>query len=590
MNTETRTCQNCKKDFIIKPEDFSFYEKTKVPAPTFCPLCRAQRRMSWRNESSLFKRKSDYSKKEIFSSFHPQSPVKVYEKEIWNSDKWDPLDFRQDYDFSKPFFEQFKELLFTVPLKNLNIVNGVNSDYSNNFTNPKNCYLCFNGKNSEDCFYSNGATHLKDCIDTSHCGKSEKCYESFWLSSCSNAIFSSQCENSYNISFCRDCVGCNDCFGCVGLRNKSYRIFNKQYTKNEYQKKIKEFNIGSYSKLQQIKKEVKEFWQKFPKKYIEGYQNINVSGNYINHSKNVKNSSLIREGENLKYCQFIQELPGSKDCYDYTSWGDSVSLAYECSACGLGANNIKFCYNVQESSNNIEYSYMCSGSSDLFGCIGLKKKQYCIFNKQYTKEEYEELIPKIKQHMNDMPYIDKKEIIYKYGEFFPSEFSPFAYSETLAMEYFPLTKEQVSADNFIWRDSVKYEHKTTLKNKEIPDHIDDISDDITSKVIECNYQGSLCTKAFKITPDELNFYRKMNLPLPRDCFRCRSQKRLNQRTKLEEVKKRCQCAGLYSDGNKYKNKKKHSHKEKHCETEFITNYTDPKDLLYCEECYQQEVF
>jgi hypothetical protein len=32
---ETKICQNCKKNFIIEPDDFGFYEKIKVPPPTF---------------------------------------------------------------------------------------------------------------------------------------------------------------------------------------------------------------------------------------------------------------------------------------------------------------------------------------------------------------------------------------------------------------------------------------------------------------------------------------------------------------------------------------------------------------------------
>ena len=33
MESESKVCQNCKKDFIIETEDFNFYEKMKVPAP-----------------------------------------------------------------------------------------------------------------------------------------------------------------------------------------------------------------------------------------------------------------------------------------------------------------------------------------------------------------------------------------------------------------------------------------------------------------------------------------------------------------------------------------------------------------------------
>ena len=589
---ETKICQNCKKDFIIEADDFSFYEKMKVPVPTFCSLCRAQRRMAWRNESSLFKRKSDYSGESIFSAFSSDSPVKVYEKNIWLSDKWDAMDYGADYDFMKTFFEQFRDLLYTVPLKNLNVVGGTNSDYCNNFTDPKNCYLCFNGKGGEDCLYNNGVTSLKDCVDTSHCAKSEKCYESFSLTSCSNVIFSSVCEGSFDLDFCLNCVGCHDCFGCVGLRKKEYCIYNEQYTKEEYKEKIKEFGVSSYKNTERIKKYVKEYWRKFPKKFIEGYHNEKVSGNYINHSKNIKNSILIREGENLKYCQYIQELPGCKDCYDYTAWGDASSYLYECTACGIGINNIKFSYNVQESSHDVEYSYMCSGSSDCFGCVGLKKKQYCILNKQYTKEEYFEILEKIKKHMDVMPYVNKNGVVYKYGEFFPAEFSPFAYNETLAIEYFPLTKQNAIDMAFVWRDLKDKNYSCTIKAEDLPDDIKEVEDNIVNEIISCSCNGECehqCTTAFKITPEELQFYRKMELPLPRFCSKCRSGERLKQRTKLETIKRICQCGGEKSENGLYKNNSSHSHGSSHCVEEFETNYTDASDLLYCEKCYQQEV-
>src|SRR3989344_554759 len=54
MNSEIKQCQNCKKSFTIEPEDFAFYEKMKVPAPTWCPECRLQRRLSFLNFIYLY--------------------------------------------------------------------------------------------------------------------------------------------------------------------------------------------------------------------------------------------------------------------------------------------------------------------------------------------------------------------------------------------------------------------------------------------------------------------------------------------------------------------------------------------------------
>ena len=55
MPSETKICQNCKKDFIIESDDFSFYEKMNLSAPGMCPDCRAQLRLSFRNERTFYK-------------------------------------------------------------------------------------------------------------------------------------------------------------------------------------------------------------------------------------------------------------------------------------------------------------------------------------------------------------------------------------------------------------------------------------------------------------------------------------------------------------------------------------------------------
>ncbi|MBU0626695.1 hypothetical protein KKH82_04680 [Patescibacteria group bacterium] len=79
------------------------------------------------------------------------------------------------------------------------------------------------------------------------------------------------------------------------------------------------------------------------------------------------------------------------------------------------------------------YCSCCRNIKDCFGCISLNNAQYCILNKQYTKVEYETLVPKIIEHMT------KTE---ERGEFFPSSISPFGYNETVASEYYHLTKEE----------------------------------------------------------------------------------------------------------------------------------------------------
>ncbi len=580
MESQTKICQNCKKEFVIEPDDFAFYEKIKVPAPTFCPLCRAQRRILWRNEHFLYKRKSDFSGKEIFSSYSPEFNGKVYENDAWFGDQWNPLDYGVDVDFSKPFLSQVKDLLKNVPTKSLEVVRAIDSDYCNNATAPKNCFLFFNLTLCEDCMYGNGGDNLKDCIDVSHATKCELVYEGFWLMRSNRIFFSAQCEDSSDIYFSRSLRGCMYCFGCVNLRNKKYHIFNKAYTKEEYFKGLEKYNTGSYSALQEIIAQSKNFWLLFPNKFMEGTHNTDVSGEYISYSKNVKDSYLVQGGENLRYCQYLL-TPPNKDCYDHSIWGAGNELTYECDQCGLGTNNIRFCEKCWPNVKNLEYCICCGPSSDLFGCVGVRNKQYCILNKQYTKEEYEKLVPKIIAHMNEMPYVDKKGRVYKYGEFFSAELSTFAYNETIAQEHFPLTKETAAENGYSWLDMQERNYKITMQPENLPDHIKDVADAITQEVVSCAHKGECndgCTVAFRITQRELDFYRKQNLPLPRLCFYCRLAEREKQRNSIRLWHRQCMC-----------DKPNHNHKGR-CPNEFETSYApDRPEIVYCEQCYNSEV-
>src|SRR5687767_8082767 len=129
MKSETKKCQNCKTDFTIEPDDFGFYEKMNVPPPTFCPECRLQRRLAWRNERGLHSRECDLCKKKILSVYGNESKVSTYCDKCWWGDEWDALEYGLEINFSKPFLSQFFELFHKVPLLNLFSFSVVNSQY-----------------------------------------------------------------------------------------------------------------------------------------------------------------------------------------------------------------------------------------------------------------------------------------------------------------------------------------------------------------------------------------------------------------------------------------------------------------------------
>src|SRR3989344_7951309 len=307
MQSENRICQNCKKDFVIEPDDFGFYEQMKVPPPVWCPHCRLLRRMAWYGYRILYKRKCDFSGENIITFYHPDLPCKVYKQDIWWGDKWDPKSYGRDYDFSRPFFEQYKELLDEVPKAALHTeyTTMVNSEYCNAASFQKNGYLCFKHITGEDSAYTNVALNTKDSLDLAYCAEPELCYEIVDVRKSFQTFFSQDCENCQNVYFSRDLVNCGDCFGCISLRNKNYCMFNEQYTRDEYLKRLKEFDLGSLKNTQKFKKQAYALSLKYPRRATLGRNNTNVSGDYIYNSKNTRDSYFVADSENVRYSQLF---------------------------------------------------------------------------------------------------------------------------------------------------------------------------------------------------------------------------------------------------------------------------------------------
>ena len=602
-NSESKVCQNCKGEFTIDAEDFHFYEKMQVPPPTWCPDCRAMRRMMFWNEHHLFRKKEIREGKEVFSTYPEHAPNKIYAHDYWWGDGWGGMQYEREFDPKRPFLEQFRELMYEVPWPSRAARGLLNSDYCNMCSYLKNCYLCFNCENAEDCLYGVGFQKAKNCIDFYWCLQVELSYE---LAFCDSMYESFFCVDSYgcrNTWFSLDCGDCSDCFGCVGLRHKKYHIFNQPYTKEEYEAKIKEFNLGSYTSLTALKNKAEAFWLTFPRKYMHGVNNTDVVGDYVEHSKHVR---MTFQGDTMENVRYSQNLGFDiKDAYDYTNWGQKSELIYECSNVGDDCRNIKFCYDCWPGCERLEYSMNCHSSADCFGCFGLKKKKYAILNKQYSPEDYKKLREIIVKQMNDMPYVVRvtgdmgqgtREIVYRYGEFFPPSFSALAYQETITPDYYPLTKDQAVQYGFAWHESAVPHAKDALPATGLPDHINDATHDLVNRLIAC----VACERPYHIIDTEFVFYKRFGLPLPRLCPKCRHEARAQFRNPLKWQIRKCDCKGLMANGiglpagqagkKEYKNTAKHSHGATQCPNEFETTYApDRPEIVYCESCYNSKV-
>ena len=472
-----KSCVKCGSQFEVTDDDLKFYEKVsptfndikiQIPAPNQCPDCRLQRRMAHRNEWSLYSRKCDLSDKQIVSIYSPDVPFEVYEQSEWWSDKYDPLEYGREFDFSKTFFEQFNELNMSVPKASIINAKSENSAYTNYSAENNNLYMVVGGLGCERCYHSYRifySSDICDCYDMYKCERCYMCNECSELFDCTGCL---RCQNGSDLKYCLDCNGCNHCFGCINMRNKKYCIMNKEYSEAEYESKVVELMKDPKKTLADISK----FQSKFPRRSSYIIQCTNSTGDRLMQCKNCSNCYTVTDMEDCKYTQIAV---GSKDCVD-CNFSDNCELMF------FSANNEKnyhILYGCMNWYNKYTiYCTNCFYSTNLFGCSGMKKHNYCILNKQYSKEEYEELIPKIIDHMKTTN---------EWGEYFPFELSPFAYNETVAHEYYPLTKEEVEKRGFKWKemkDEIPKVEKI-ISASQLPDTIEDIPDDVLNWAIKC---------------------------------------------------------------------------------------------------------
>ncbi len=515
----------------------------------------------------MFYRNCEECGKRTLSTYPPTQNIKVYCQPCWWSDKWDGTEYAMDYDPNRNFFEQLKELSDKTPYDALETTYLTLKDceYTNATAYSKNCILAIWADYCENVCFSSFLNGVKDTADSLRIKDSELCYESIGQNKAYRVFYSQECDSCADVWFSRNCYGCTNCVGCVNLSGASYKIFNVQYSKDQYFEKLKELALNTRSGIEKLKKEIEVFWKKFPyRAYTGNTLNLNVTGEYVYESKNSKELYLCSGMENSKYCQLVS-VPSVKDTFDYSGWGNNVELTYESANVGDNVGNVKFSLFCFPEVLNTEYSLWCVAPKNNFGCVNLKRKSYSILNKQYPKEEYEKLREKIIQDLKNNPYTDEQGRKYSYGEFFFPAFNKYAYNNSNANKFFHKTKDEALAQGYFWNDEAEQKTDADFKASELPETIQEVDASILNKVIACG----ICDRKYKIAGLEFDLLRKMNMPLPNACVKCRDDARF----------KKLQMPGLY-DRSCLK-----------CSKSIKTSYApDRPEIVYCEKCYQQEVY
>lgn len=549
-----RMCSVSGQEFAISEEDLSFYRELEVEPPSLCPDERQRRRLSFRNERTLYRRPCSATSKNIFSIYSADKPFPVYENDYWWSDNWDPREYGREFDFNRPFFEQFYRLQQVVPHCALTVVKPTieNSEYCNQVGYIKNCYLIFDSRRSEQCMYGKTIERCFDCVDCLKVFDCEACYETVACQFCQFCTYVLHCYNCSECHYSRNLIGCSYCFGCTNLRNQKYHLFNRKLSQADWEKEVQ--TLIQENSREEIWQRFREFEKKQSVKWMQERNTENCTGDYLVDCKDCHFCFDCEYLEKCSYCYDLKKDDSANFCnYDVCHFGGNVEFCYECCSVGNSVSRLRFCENVW-SCDDVTYSRICTQSRNLFGCLSLKRGEYCILNKQYSKDEYFSLCKRITEHMKKTG---------EWGEFFPIEYSPYGYNETLAQEYFPITEGEAEERGWNW----KPEEETAASSAPryvVPQSIKDVSDDIVTQVLTCEATG----KQYRITRQELQFYRKMELPLPRLCFEARHARRMALRNPRRLYQRTCVKTG----------------------SEILTTY-NPEDYanVYCREAYLKAV-
>lgn len=550
MSEMKQNCRICSREFVVNEWEQEHLKKMGgFPLPTLCIDDRHRRRFTHRNERKIYKDKCDLTGKEIISIYSPDKNIKVLAQDVWWSDKWDPLEYGRDFDFNRPFFEQFDELRKSVPHLSLLNSNGENSEYCNLTTDNKNSYLVFGGDFNQDALNSVFCFWSRDVSDLYWVNKAELSYDCIDCTNCYSVKYAQNTHNCRDSAFLFDCRSCENCIGCVGLRGKKFHIFNKQYSPEEYAVKLKEMRLDTWSGVEKNREEFKNFKLSVPVLYADILNCENCVGDKLKDAKNCENCfDVYGPAEDLK--DIFLGGWNLKDAMSCSHIGHKSELEYE--VIGVpGVTNGAFSSFIWYGSN-VLYSDTVAYCNNVFGCSNMHHLNYCIFNKQYSKEEYESLKARIIEHMKKTG---------EWGEFLPMEYSYFAYNETVAQDFVPKTKDEILAEGLKWHD----EEIREIKTQDIPDSIHDVKDDILQQTFTCEKTG----RPYRIVPQELKLYRQMEVPIPHFAPETRNEMRIRARNPHHTWERNCEKCG------------------KIIQTSYSPNRPEK---VYCESCYLAEVY
>ena len=497
------TCSISGEKRILTEKEINVYQKHDAPPLDYSPLVRMQMLTTQWPGGQWWYNKHAETGAPIITAVHPATGIRVLPDKEWFEKDFGEINL--DVDFEKPFLDQLLELRRKVPSSAGRNFKEVENSIALVSLGDVNSYFVVLSR-SKNSFFSVSALDTESSAEVYNSSSITNSYQIVHSDRVYNSQYVRESRDCINSAFLFDCRNVENCFGATNKRNKSYLWFNEQLTKEEWEKRRAEVDLGSRA-------EAKKWLDKFddlvktavwPENFNE--HNENSTGEYLTKATN---------------CDSVYYADGGARDEFHTSWslGNCERNAYASSmsnsqdnyfSCDVvECNKTRYSYMLMRC-QNVEYSTECYDCEDCFGCVGLRRKKFCILNKQYTEEDYWNKLDELKCAML---------VRGEYGEFLPAKMSPAYFPEGGSVRYYLADPDtfakkvnahdfKADADGAI--GSVLSGAENVPDSMTIPDSIDDIDEAWVSKPV----QDATYSRRFSLLAPEVSLYKKLRVAPP----------------------------------------------------------------------------
>ncbi len=548
-----RTCRVTGKSFSVSDHEMRLRRKIGIEGePDLHPVFRLQLLGAFWQHWNLHKRKCDKTGKQIISVFSENCPYPVWHKDEWIAHADPPS---AEVDLAQPLFPQMWELFSRCPIAHNMGTGNENCEYADDMWYSKNCYLCHSGFKGEDLRYCYRFVNVRNCQFCCFAFDCENSLDIVNSHHCFRTLFALHCWNCSDSAFLYDCRNCQHCILCSNLRNKSYCIGNEQLSKEEFEKRAKEFDFHSRGIYEDARRRfldmmLRRAWHRA--QFMDLCERC--TGDYLYECKDCTDCFSVTN--KIEDCVNIMRsgigVINGLDCVSLLG----CEIAYLSSLAQDKCYDVRFVYNLVQC-KYMEYCAQCFQCQNCFGCCGLVGKKYCIFNKQYTPEEYERKKTECVAAMKRTG---------EYGRFFPGHFAANPYEESIAGFHWPLSLEEGKRLGF----RMKEEEEPRVMDALDPSKIPDLSGDATQEITKSVFWDDIAKRPFQIQAPDLAFSKDLGSPLPNSYYARRLQENFRLVPFTGELRKTA-CGKC----------------KRQAETIWPKEYDG---RILCEECYLKEVY